>query len=61
MTIQEIKNLINTATTKEELQPLYDYHDDLKKKESKIARVLKVKEMQIDALAEIEKIKDITL
>jgi hypothetical protein len=61
MTNQEIKNIIDNATTSEELQPLYDYHDQIKKKEAKISRILRVKEKQIELVGDLDIIKDITL
>ncbi|GAG12668.1 unnamed protein product [marine sediment metagenome] len=61
MTKEQIKNIIDTATTSEELQPLYQYHSEIKAKEAKISTIIKVKEKQIESIVNLTAIKAITL
>jgi len=58
MTNQEIKDIIQNATTKQDLQPLHDFHNQLKARETKVSQILRLLETRINNSNELAEFND---
>ena len=61
MTNQEIKDLMVSATTKDDLIPLHAFLNQIKAKEVKVSKVLQLLEIRINNSESLDEIKDITI
>ena len=61
MTKTEIKNIIQTAKTEEELEPLREYYTSLNKKAATLHQILHAKEMEINAILQLDKISKLPI